>query len=178
VELARRAALAEPLAWVHRYNLALALYLAGRYDDAERANREAQELSAAGPGEIAAKVMIQQRRYDEALALAASWPDGPARRQVVALVHVASGRTRDADAALHALIEIARQRDPLRIAEVYAFRGDHDRAFEWLEVGSRTVDKGAARLHARTAPWMMRHSPFVAPLRGDPRWQEWTASTG
>lgn len=178
VEFARRAALAEPLAAVYRFNLASALYIAGRYDEATRVNREAQELSPGGPADIVAKVLIQQRRYDEALALAASWPDGPARRQVVALAHAAAGRTREADAATRALIESAGERDPLRIAEVYAFRRDGDRAFEWLERGSRAVVHGPARLTARIVPWMLKYSPFVAPIQADPRWEAWAASIG
>jgi DNA-binding winged helix-turn-helix (wHTH) protein/tetratricopeptide (TPR) repeat protein len=174
VEFARRAALAEPLAAAYRYNLAAALYLAGRFDEAGVADREAQELSPR-PSEVAAKVMIRQGRLDEALALVSGWPDGPARRQIVALVDIAAGRTREADAATLALIEVARDVDPLRIAEVYGFRGERDQAFEWLERGDRIDDLGPARLHVRVLPWVLKYSPFVAPLRTDPRWQAWAA---
>jgi DNA-binding winged helix-turn-helix (wHTH) protein/tetratricopeptide (TPR) repeat protein len=174
VEFARRAALAEPLVPVHRYNLAAALFLAGRFDEAARADREAQELSPR-PSETAARIMVQQGRLTEALKLVAGWPDGPARRQIVALVHAAAGRTREADAATLALIEVARDRDPLRIAEVYAFRRERDHAFEWLERGDRIDDRGPARLHVRVLPWVLKYSPFVAPLRTDPRWEAWTA---
>jgi DNA-binding winged helix-turn-helix (wHTH) protein/tetratricopeptide (TPR) repeat protein len=174
VEFAHRAALAEPLAPAYRYNLAVALFVAGRFDEAGVADREAQELSPR-PSDVAAKVLIQQGRLAEALALVSRWPDGPARRQIVALVHVAAGRTREADAATLALIEVARERDPLRIAEVYAFRGERDRAFEWLERGDRIDDLGPARLHVRVVPWVLKYSPFVAPLQTDPRWEAWAA---
>lgn len=177
VELARRAALAEPLVPVFRDNLASALYLAGRFDEAARVNREARDLSPAGPLEVTARVLILQRRYDEALALANDWPDAPARRQVVALALAAAGRTQEADAALRALIDVARERDPLRIAEVYAFRHDADRAVEWLAIGTRAFAGGPTRLQAGVFPWMLKQSPFAAPIHADPRWQAWAATT-
>lgn len=176
LELAQRAALAEPLGATYRYNLAAALFMVGRYDDAERVNGEALQLSPALSAEITARVMIHGQRIDEALRLAATWPDGPTRRQIVALGLAAAKRTADADAAIRALVEVAHDRDPLRIAEVYAFRGENDLAFRWLEIGSRAVERAPARLDVSVRPWMLKYSPFVAPIRTDARWQAWAAT--
>jgi DNA-binding winged helix-turn-helix (wHTH) protein len=176
LELAQRAALAEPLGATYRYNLAAALFMVGRYADAERVNGEARELNPALSAEITARVMIHGQRIDEALSIAATWPDGPARRQIVALGLAAAKRTADADAAIEALVEVAHDRDPLRIAEAYAFRGENDLAFRWLEIGSRAVEPAPARLDVSVRPWMLKYSPFVAPIRADARWQAWAAT--
>ena len=47
-----------------------------------------------------------------------------------------------------------------RIADVYAYRGDKDRAFEWLERARRQRD----------GLGFMRGDPFFANLHEDPRW--------
>ena len=48
-----------------------------------------------------------------------------------------------------------------QIAEVCAFRGDPDGAFKWLELAAERLDIGI---------WMVKISPFLRPLRGDPRY--------
>jgi hypothetical protein len=64
-----------------------------------------------------------------------------------------------ADAALKQLLE-ARNRDEFAIAEIYARRGDRDRAFEWLR---------RAR-EAHTDVREFRFSPLLDNLRLDPRY--------
>ena len=49
------------------------------------------------------------------------------------------------------------------VAEVYAYRGDKDRAFEWLERARRQRDGGLG---------FMLCDPFLANLREDPRWSD------
>ena len=47
-----------------------------------------------------------------------------------------------------------------QIAEVYAWRGEKDRAFEWLERAYRQLDGGLASI---------KIDPLLASLRTDPR---------
>jgi hypothetical protein len=47
-----------------------------------------------------------------------------------------------------------------QIAEVYAWRGDADRAFEWLE---------RARVQHDGGMFLLNVDPMLKPLRGDPR---------
>jgi hypothetical protein len=78
------------------------------------------------------------------------------------------GRMADADETLRALIAAFGTTKPLRVAEVYAYRGDRDEAFKWLEAVSR--------LPLERRPDEGRFSPFLEPLHTDPRWNRWTAS--
>ena len=49
-----------------------------------------------------------------------------------------------------------------QIAEVYAFRGEIDTAFEWLERAYRQRDGGL--------PDFLKLDPLLANLHDDPRW--------
>ena len=48
-----------------------------------------------------------------------------------------------------------------QIAQVYAWRGEKDRAFEWLERARAQRDAGLT---------ILKVDPLVRGLRGDPRW--------
>jgi hypothetical protein len=71
----------------------------------------------------------------------------------------------DPAASQAALDELIRQRAATaayQIAEAYAWRGERDAAFAWLERAYRQHDGGMTYLP---------HDHFFAPLRGDPRYQ-------
>ena len=65
-------------------------------------------------------------------------------------------------AALDELIRTRTATSAYQIAEVYAWRGERDQAFTWLERAYRQHDGGMTYL---------RHDRIFAPLRGDPRYQ-------
>jgi serine/threonine-protein kinase len=48
-----------------------------------------------------------------------------------------------------------------QIAEVYAWRGEADKAFEWLDRAYASHDPGAC---------LAKADPFIASLRSDPRY--------
>ena len=50
-----------------------------------------------------------------------------------------------------------------QIAEIHAWRGDRDQAFEWLERCWRDRDSGLT---------LAGFDPLVRDLRGDPRWAD------
>ena len=52
---------------------------------------------------------------------------------------------------------------PLDMAGLHAFRGNKDRAFDWLERQYRADSEVLTR-------WIL-HDPFLQPLRNDPRYQ-------
>ena len=83
------------------------------------------------------------------------------RRTGLALVHHALGDRVASDAALEEL----RKEDPVGIAyqfaEIHAYRGEIELAFEWLERAEATHDSGLT--DALTNP-LMRN------LHADPRW--------
>ncbi|HEY2941871.1 MAG TPA: hypothetical protein VGN09_05515 [Vicinamibacteria bacterium] len=65
------------------------------------------------------------------------------------------------DEALAGLIRKHQGGAAYQIAEAYAFRGETDRAFEWLERAYAQRDGGLLNLKV---------SPFLAGLRPDPRY--------
>jgi len=79
----------------------------------------------------------------------------------LAMAHHVLGQKFESDAALAEVIEKYAEGYPLNIAYVFAFRGEADRAFEWL-------DK-AARGHNLFFNAVAGH-PMFANIHADPRW--------
>ena len=64
------------------------------------------------------------------------------RRFELALAHYVRGDRKAADAALADLIANGRDQLAYQIAEVYAVRGEKDKAFEWLQISFDNHDAG------------------------------------
>jgi len=85
----------------------------------------------------------------------------PALRDAgIALVEHSIGHAEQSEAALDALIREHTADEPYTIATVYAWRGDDDKAFQWLE-----------RAYARRHTYLSRVKvdPLLKRLHGDPR---------
>lgn len=174
VALQRRAVEADSLSTLRRYNLAAILYQVGRLDEAKAELLELRELSPT-PGafsDLLGLILIIEDRYDEALELIREWPDEQKRQQGLALAYHGLGRSAEADAALRRLIDLSRDQDQMLVAEVYAYRGDKDAAFAWLQAASE---------QSKAAPWTRRgrrgligmpYSPFLRALHADSRWDD------
>ena len=178
VALQRRVVEADPVSTLRRYNLAAILYQAGRLDEAKVELLELRELSPT-PGrfsDLLGLVLILEGRYDEALELVGEWSDEPIRQQGLALAYHGLGRNAEADAALRRLIELSQGEDRFLVAEVYAFRGEIDSAFEWLQVASAQVEAAPWMRRGRRGLTMMSYSPFLRALHADPRWGTWLES--
>ena len=162
IKLQRRAVEAEPLSLAHRDNLVAWLIMAGRLDEAEADLRNLQELSPALRDRVngLAQVLILQRRFSEALELTGSMEDDADRLLAQALAFHGLGRNSDSDAALRALNESVPAIDPIRLAEVHAYRGEANDAFRWLQAAP-DADCDQSQI------W---YSPFLKSLHLDPRW--------
>jgi tetratricopeptide (TPR) repeat protein len=170
IELQRRAVAADPLSAASRNELASFLYIAGRFEEARTEWLKALEINPVPPPEDLGRALIQTGRFDEALAVIENMPEGAVRTQQLALVYHALGRKTEADTALQDLIAISR--DPFLMAEVCAYRGEIDAAFEWLQLDDRQNEN--------TRPfqfphWLKRKSPFLKSLQSDARWSAWAA---
>jgi TolB-like protein len=77
------------------------------------------------------------------------------------MVYHALGRGSDSEAALSALIAKYEKDAPYNIAYIYAFRGEPDKAFEWLDKAVEYRDPGIAEIIT---------APEFANIRSDPRW--------
>lgn len=104
---------------------------------------------------------LLQGKFEEAATEAnkdsAEW----ARLLVVAMARWSQKRIPEADAALADLIKSSADGAAYQIAEIYAYRGEKDRSFEWLERARRQRDSGLVGLQV---------DPFLENLHGDPRW--------
>jgi serine/threonine protein kinase/tetratricopeptide (TPR) repeat protein len=83
------------------------------------------------------------------------------RRMGVAMVEHASGHEKQSQAALKELIAKNAGDMAYQVADVYAWRGEKDKAFEWLERAYQQRDSGLNGI-----AW----DPLLSNLKGDPRY--------
>ncbi len=157
---ARQAVELDPLSTVTHGNLARVLFYAGKLDEADSAARKAAELQPTGAGSHRFQVLIAAQRGDREAALREAQleptPLSPFRAGGGTLRPRRSGGSR------------RRTRRPDRqcpegfayqIAEVYALRGEKDKAFEWLQTAFDDRDAGMLGLLV---------DPLLRGLRDDP----------
>ena len=168
---ARQAVELDPLSTVTQANLARVLFYAGKLDEADAAARKSAELQPTGAGNHRFQVLIAVQRGDGDAALreAQLEPDEGFRRFELALAHYARGDRPAADAALADLIAKAREGFAYQIAEVYAVRGEADKAFKWLQISFDDRDAGALGLLV---------DPLLRGLHDDPRYKNLLARLG
>jgi TolB-like protein/DNA-binding winged helix-turn-helix (wHTH) protein len=138
---------------------AYALYLAGRYTDAQIILHKALALdnAQAFAHALLARIALAGGDPDAALAEADREPNEEARLTMRAIVCHALGRKAESDAALAELERNFSGTAPVHIATVLAYRGNLDRAFAMLEQGYRLRDS-----HCMFA----KVDPLLANLRG------------
>ncbi len=164
----------DPFSVVHRYNLAFHLYLAGRYEDAIAETRRVLALNPAHENGLQCFSLVLLGRFDEAIRLAQNEATAADRHQCEALARHALGHSSRSDAALAALTAGFGETEPLRIAEVHAYRGESDAAFRWLNTTSETC-RDLATFPAGCRLPVRRHSPLLGSLYRDKRWATWSA---
>src|SRR5450631_1177862 len=77
------------------------------------------------------------------------------------MAYHALGRNADSDQALTALIAKYGKESPYFIAQQYAFRGEADKAFEWLDKAAEDKDPGLSEIALEN---------LFDKIRSDPRW--------
>jgi tetratricopeptide (TPR) repeat protein len=101
----------------------------------------------------------------EAIQLA----EAPAWRMIgLSLVYHALGQADESDAALAELIEQHEQSAAYNIAYILAYRGEADRAFEWLDKAVEYKDTVGHSIN----------EPLFANIHDDPRWLPFLESIG
>src|SRR5437763_4467024 len=160
---ARQAVESDPLAFPAQNNLGRVLWFEGKLDEADAIARKAAELqpTAASSHRWQVLVAIQRGDFDEALREAQSETDESYRRFELAVAQFARGDRKAADAALADLIAHDQGLD-YQVAQVYAVRGEKEKAFEWLQIAFDNHDTG---MLARLV------DPLLHGLRDDPRYK-------
>jgi serine/threonine-protein kinase len=168
---ARQAVELDPLSTTTQGNLARVLFYAGKLDQADAFARKAAELQPTGAANHRWQVLIAAQRGDGEMALreAQLESDEGYRRFELAIAQHMVGDRHAADAALADLIAKAREGFAYQIAEVYAVRGEKDKALDWLQVSFDDRDAGMLSLLV---------DPLFAGLRDDTRYQGFLAKLG
>ena len=163
LELMRKAIALDPLSARAHRQAALLYYQADRLDDTAAAFQLALDLSpSAGLSHaFLAITRVLQGRAAEALALATVESHDVFRNMAFSLIHHTLGNASESDAALKALIDGFGWTAAFQVAEVHAYRGEVDKAYEWLEAAYAQRDPGLQNLATDL---------LLVPLHGDPRW--------
>jgi serine/threonine protein kinase/tetratricopeptide (TPR) repeat protein len=151
------------------FNLASTYYFAGRWDDAIATAKTVLAMSPARTSIHATMALALLYKGDPNAALAAlqAEPSEEFRLPALAMVQHALGRKHDSDSSLTALIAKFGNDDASSVASVYAYRGEADSAFQWLE---RAASQGGLAN-------VVIDPPFGA-LRRDPRWLPYLRKAG
>jgi Flp pilus assembly protein TadD len=162
-ELLRRHVELEPLDGTAWNSLGVNYAQVGQFDEAERAFARALEVDPRNEfvGVNRSTARIYAGRPAEALAYCEA--QGLRAAHCTAMAHHALGNAKDSQKALDALLATPEGNTIYAIARVYAFRGQPDPAFEWLE--------RARAGHVRSMN-MLRSDRSLRSLHSDPRWAE------
>jgi len=141
-----------------------ALYAAGLLDEAAESLRMAVSLN---PENVYGQyrlvlILLVQEDLTAALTLAKRVPDDGYRLLTMALVQHALDNDEASNAALLELIERFSADMAYQVAMAYAFRGEVDNAFDWLEQAYENQDSGIIELLI---------DPLLTNLHDDPRWE-------
>ena len=171
VALARRGVELDPLNAIAQGNLGLRCLNAGLLEEAAAALNRALKLNpqcglvywALGT------VYLEQGRPEDALG--AFQREGmESLRLLGARVSAAcAGRRSESDAALRELVDKGAEDSAFQIAQAFAYRGEADSAFAWLERAYAQRDPGLSN---------MKQDPLLRNLHADPRWQSFLNEMG
>ena len=165
VELYEEVVTLDPLRANSRLGLGFLLYMAGRYDEAQVQLQKALDLNpqaAFAHGDLG-KILIAEGKPQQALVEIEKEPSDWEKLTDQALAYHALGREEDSNAALSELITKHDTDSAYQIAEVYAYRGESDKSFEWLERAYKQRDAGLPDIKV---------DPLFKNLRHDPRYSD------
>jgi tetratricopeptide (TPR) repeat protein len=162
LELARRAVELDPFNPGSWTSLGQLKFYIGRQDEAVADLKKALELN---PDDrlshmFLSEIYVVQGRAQDALAVMEQQPEY-FRLSQYAIAYHALGREKESDAALSELIAKYHTGGAFDIAEVYAFRNQPDKAFEWLERAYAQRDGGLSTTNT---------GPLLKSLHNDPRY--------
>jgi len=168
---ARQAVGLDPLSGGTQFTLGRVLFYAGKLDEADAAGRKFAELQPTASSSHRWQVLVAVQRGDGETALreAQLEPDDRIRSFELALAQYIRGDHKAADAALADLIANSRDSLAYQIAQVYAVRGEKDKAFEWLQIAFDNHDGGMPSLLV---------DPVLRGLRDDARYKNLVVKVG
>jgi adenylate cyclase len=171
IEIYRKAVELDPVNAQSRSFLAFGLANTKRFKEARAEYARVIELNPSAPWAHAGLGLayLLQNKFEEAATEAQADAGDWARLLIVSCARWAQKRVQESDAALNELIKNEAELAAFQIAEAYAYRGDKDRAFEWLERARRQRDPGLGDL---------LKDPLLETLHDDPRWNAFLHTMG
>lgn len=158
----RKAVALDPLSVFAWRRLAFLYAHSGQYPAAREVADRLQQLE---PGGTRARddidLLLLTGRFQEALAEVRK-DNSSFSFVIVAMAQHSLGKSAESNQALATLIERAPNSLAFQIAEVYAWRGEKDKAFEWLERAYQNHDGGLTYI---------TFDRYLDSLRGDPRFR-------
>lgn len=142
------------------------LLVTGQYEGARTALNKALELNpqAAFVHFSLGELFLFQGKPQQALGEAEQESVDWAKSMLRALAYHKLGREGDSNAALNDLVRTHQMDAALQVAQVYAFRGQNDKAFEWLERAYKQRDSGLPTIKTELFMDDLRHDPRYADL--------------
>ncbi len=136
---------------------------AGRYADARKALKRALEIN---PDSVYARwnLGLTELLDGHAEKALAAFPESNAtafHQAGVAMAHHSLHHAAQSQAALEVLVATMAERWAYQIAEVYAWRGERDHAFDWLQRAYTQHDGGLIQV---------KYDPLLTSLRSDARY--------
>ena len=171
VAWARRATVLDPLSFIAHGNLALRCLNSDLLGEADAALDAAFSLNprAGLLPAVLGTLRLVQGRGDEALAAFQQEGIDALRLSGIAMAQHALGRRTESEATMRQLIDRCADNGALQIAEAFAYRGEADQAFEWLDRACLQRDSGLRQVQS----W-----PLLRKLHGDRRWQSFLERMG
>jgi TolB-like protein/DNA-binding winged helix-turn-helix (wHTH) protein/lipopolysaccharide biosynthesis regulator YciM len=164
IKLYRQVVSLDPLRARSYSSLGGELYTAGQYDEAQAMLHKALELNPQKEGDhvLCGLILLLQGHPQQALTEVELEPGEVWKLFGRALAYQALGRSQDSVTALNQLIIKHHQDSAHQIAEVYAYRGETDKAFEWLLRAYQQRDGGMLFVKADPLLRSQHHDPRYA----------------
>jgi TolB-like protein/Tfp pilus assembly protein PilF len=173
IAMMRKALTMEPLNASFHFYTGTFLIAAGRFDEAEAELKRAIELQpgAEAYGSNLGLALMERGQFDQALAATRADPNGPQRHLALTMIWWTQGDKARARVQLDEMIRLDAQTSPGLIAVAYAFEGDSDQAFAWLDRAVQAKDPTAASIYENPPE-------VIATLRKDPRFAAFLKKVG
>jgi tetratricopeptide (TPR) repeat protein len=165
IKLYKQAVALDPLRTNSYSAMGYLLFVAGRFDEAQAALQKALDLNPQAPYVHLnhGRILLAEGRPQQALAEIEKEPSDWGKLTGLALAYHALGREQDSNAALAEPIAKHHTFSAYQVAQVYAYRGESNKSFEWLERAYKQRDAGVTETNT---------DPLLTNLHRDRRYAE------
>jgi TolB-like protein/Tfp pilus assembly protein PilF len=162
--LYRKAVELDPINTEYSANIGGYYVSRGKLPEAETVLRKAIDLFPTGENlhSFLGLVLLLRGEATAALAEFQRDPDESNQREGAALAYFALGRRAEANTALSEMKRLDATNHASNIAEAFAYRGEIDQAFAWLEHAYQERDLNVTQIN---------RDPLMKSLHRDPRWK-------